>query len=945
MGFQGLPVVYPLLLMLFWSALNAQCEAGRRPRIDLDGAWQFRMDPESAGEAGSWASSDVVFADTIRVPGWWQAQGFGKRTGVLRNHYAGDAWYRRTVSIPSSWGGKIVMLRVGGVHRRAAIFVNGVNAGAHDGFSTPFSIDISAHIRAGADNILALKVSNPGDNVWQPNTITNGTDAIGTLNYLANWGGIYGHVELEALERIWIERVDIWSDIAKKQAHFHVVLNNRENRTSRRLAIEIAVGEQKNTAEVEIEPARNLETDVTVDLPAALLWSPEHPNLYNAIISLREDTHALDRVEERFGMREIVTRGNVLLLNGKPVYVRGFTDDNIEVLTGSPPVSKQIYLERLRSTRSQGFNAVRCHSRIPVPAFFDAADETDTLVMAELPAMVVQYFWPNKDFLRNEMERVLHTHQNHPSFMSLAFGTEFNVNQYRPLRGKEHERERQEADEDLSEGVAKLYRLAKSIDPRRLFLSNDGFLLRPTDMAVVMGVPSEFAGDIPFMRHEFGEYLCSLPDISLSDKFTGVLVPTWLERKKEWADQQGLAELYPAYVRNSQRLLQLAHKYQIETTRKMPGFAGYTYQLITDYPGGTGEGDSWDEGWYDFFWKPKTPPEEGRLLNSPVLLMIGAGPGERTLWNSSQRLVQVWVSNYGEEEIDRGLLSWRLMDRKTVLQASKQGGVRVPLSTVVRAGEFTINPVELPEAMKLDLVLELQTGTATYKNHWDLWVFPKQGLMRDAPVPVISRIKWPRDMHRIYPFVREGSAEDPRSVLIVSTLDDTAARFLESGGRVWLMADQAQLGLSGDAHLYPVQSGAQGTLLQSHPALDGFPHEGFCDLQFYNLVERGWNFPLDTWPRELTPIAGVIWAPPVMGFLNPATFTFEKGLSKAAYMFEVRTGPGRLLVTTLRLREHLDDRYPEAVYLFDRLLRYVSGPKFEPRATVSKDLWQTLVVR
>ncbi len=56
-------------------------------------------------------------------------------------------------------------------------------------------------------------------------------------------------------------------------------------------------------------------------------------------------------------------------------------------------------------------------------------------------------------------------------------------------------------------------------------------------------------------------------------------------------------------------------------------------------------------------------------------------------------------------------------------------------------------------------------------------------------------------------------------------------------------------------------------------------------------------------------------------------------------------GEGRLLVTTLRLRDHLDEAYPEAVYLFDRLLRYVAGPAFDPRVEAGEEHLRRLLVR
>ena len=62
-----------------------------------------------------------------------------------------------------------------------------------------------------------------------------------------------------------------------------------------------------------------------------------------------------------------------------------------------------------------------------------------------------------------------------------------------------------------------------------------------------------------------------------------------------------------------------------------------------------------------------------------------------------------------------------------------------------------------------------------------------------------------------------------------------------------------------------------------------------------------------------------------------------KNLSRVGYVFEGKAGQGKLLVTTLRFREHLDEAYPEAIALFDRLLRYASGASFAPAAEIGEE--------
>jgi len=90
--------------------------------------------------------------------------------------------------------------------------------------------------------------------------------------------------------------------------------------------------------------------------------------------------------------------------------------------------------------------------------------------------------------------------------------------------GIKHESERQE----FLATVREFYNLAKSLMPDRLVMSNDGLVMEPTDM-VSAGRSTGSAH--PLVRHEFGAYYCTLPDVGLIPMFTGVMEPTWLAQK------------------------------------------------------------------------------------------------------------------------------------------------------------------------------------------------------------------------------------------------------------------------------------------------------------------------------------------------------------------------------------------------------------------------------
>lgn len=909
------PVLVALVLL---CAAPGLCEAAR-DRVDLNGTWDFRTDPQDDVDARAWSSGAIAPARTIVVPGAWQAQGVGEPRGALRHDYSGVAWYRRTIAVPDAWRGKVVTLRIGGAHRYTTLFVNGTRIGEHRGFSAPFSFDVTEAVRAGGDNVIALRIENPGAAPVEGPREQKPVHPTGMLNYLGNWGGIYGNVELSATEPTSVERVYIRPDVEKRTVRLQITVGNRAAQAfTGDVRVSIAPRYQAST-QVQVAPGGRADVDLTVAIPDAHLWSPADPHLYTAAISLATGGRERDRIEERFGMRQLQTRGNVLLLNGKPLYLRGYGDDNIEVLTGFPPASREVYVERLRLARSFGFNAVRFHSMTPAEEFFNAADEVGIFVMAELPAAYTQYVLPHRELLRQELQDVVMAYRNRPSLLSIAFGNEFNLSWLET--GAERERFLATVDE--------LYRLAKSLHPDGLVLSNDGYVMRPTDLV------SHYGGglpDLPVVKHEFGEYYCSLPDISLIDRFTGVYLPEWLQNKKKWVAEHGLDGEYAQYVHNSQRLQQLGRKYQIERVRQRPDVTGYHYWLIVDFPGGTGEGDSWEEGWFDYFWRPKgITPEDGQAINSAVLPLIGAGVGDRAVWNDTPRQVEIIVSNYGDDDLRDAPLSWKVVDEGRTI-AGDVMRVSVPMGAVKPVGQITMSEVSGTTPRRLQLVIDV----ASHSNSWSFWSFPRGGRLDRSDVPVYSTVKW-AGIKRLYPFVRtEAPAVGVEGLLITSALDDRARQYLESGGRVWLMAERGQTAARAEVAFFPAAGGALGTVVRDHPALDGFPHDGFGDLQFYNLMNGAVPLPLDRWAPDFRPIIGGIRT--TAGFLSKS-----KDLSRVGYVFEARVGKGQLLVTSLRFREHLDEAYPEVIQLFDRLLRYASGPAFTPAAEAGPDQVEALM--
>jgi len=319
--------------------------------VDLSGEWDFRMDPEDRGTAERWFEPGTAFDRKIHVPGAWNAQGVAFTSEIeLRAHEArhlngtnllgvdreaeklysvfpGPAWYRRTVDIPASWEGKIPWLVFEGVHRSADVWINGQVAGSHGSYLSGFRFDLSAWVRPGQAATVTVRVDARRRKEVDPLL-----GCLDTLDFLyVTWGGIHRPVRLEATGPRPIQRVFAIPHVAE------------------------------SSVEVQVEPAMPVGLEVLdaagvpvargtspLRIPQAKLWSPQSPVLY----TLRVTGPGGDGRTIRFGMRELRVRGSQFVLNGRPIFLRGYGDDCIFPNTIAPPVGPEEYRRRLSFARA-----------------------------------------------------------------------------------------------------------------------------------------------------------------------------------------------------------------------------------------------------------------------------------------------------------------------------------------------------------------------------------------------------------------------------------------------------------------------------------------------------------------------------------------------------------------------------------------------------------------
>lgn len=910
------------LLVILGVFLPLACvNAGEK--LDLNGTWQFRMDPKDTGKAEQWYSAGTIYDMTMPVPGAWNAGGAGAESHNLFHSFQGPAWYHRKVSIPATWRGKVIWLKFGGVHRYADVWVNGQFVGNHIAYITPFKFDITRHIGNDLSADIAVRVDGRQNPEIDPLFGCMDVMDAGELS----WGGMYRGVKLEATADSWIESVRAVPRIASSSVEITTEIGSRDSAQSAPTAVAVEVydanGNRVGGGKAPIGPGSTAIT-LSVRVPRAKLWSPRQPYLYTVKSKLMKGSTQLDALSDRFGMREIGTAGKNFVLNGKPIFLRGYGDDCVFPNTVAPPADKREYYRRFKMAKDYGFNYVRHHSWFPLAEYFEVADELGIMLQPEFPIAYDNYYdesTPEKRQLYLDAWReIIEANWNHPSIITWCMGNEL---------GGGHELSRE------------MYRMAKKIDPTRLVIDTDGLdipspgdKMRPTldfltplfDELRLFGLndnkyPSDLKPAKPILAHEMCNF-ATLPSLSQIELFGNGIRPHWLYALRDLVTKEGLESGYPAWVANSNKLQSVALKTNFEAARRSPDISGYHQWLFQDYWNGS-------NGVVDMFYRPKgASAAEFRKFNSPTVLLMDCP--RRSFRSGETAKIKLLVSRYEDGPSQNAALKWRLSAGGKVLATGREQGLRVK-STGVQ-GLRTVD-LKMPKATvvrKLTLAVELTDKNGKTANDWNLWVYPTDRLKPGKQI--ISVAGSPRT-GKLYPWMRDAEGKTELSgcnLLITSQLTPERLDYLERGGRVLLLSADGVFPATPSSYrpcwwLGDVRADSNtGTVVDTaHPAVSTVPNEGWLDLNFANLLIGSRAMLLNELPVKIQPIIRCL--------------DVHGALRHKAYLFEANVGRGKLLASSLNFGSSLYKKDPAAVFLLDRLIRYASGPSFSPVANLPAD--------
>ena len=462
-------------------ALNAMAQptVSPRERASFNAGWLFQKgDPVNAGDRLAYknlksallassagflqpeSSGSVVLPDSLGSeiantrPDYddkeWRALSLPHDWGIegpFKQEYEGETgklpwwgigWYRKHFAIPALDKDTQFFLDVDGAMSHAAVWCNGHFVGGWPYGYASFRLDLTPHLKAGTDNVIAIRLDNPPKSSrWYPG------------------GGIYRNVWLVKTSKVHVAQWGV------------VVTTPRVAKDEATVELKVAVDNQSgakrkvtaNTAILELGPDGATNPPVAasdsilqdagprasfsfaIPIKNPKLWNVESPHLYVAVTTLKDGDVVLDRTETVFGIRTIqFTTDHGFLLNGKRVRIQGVCDHHDLGALGAAINSRAIQ-RQLEILKEMGVNAIRTSHNPPAPELLNFCDRMGFVVMDEAFDCWRAGKTPNgyntlfDDWSERDMRALVRRDRNHPSVVLWSVGNEI-LEQSKPTGSK-----------------------------------------------------------------------------------------------------------------------------------------------------------------------------------------------------------------------------------------------------------------------------------------------------------------------------------------------------------------------------------------------------------------------------------------------------------------------------------------------------------------------------
>jgi beta-galactosidase len=367
------------------AALDSELEAqttSAPPRVRelFDYGWKFlKGDPPGAHQPAfadsEWRSLDLPHDWSVEGP-FTEKEPSGGPGGYAPT---GVGWYRKRFRVPASVKGRVVTIEFDGVYQNSEVWINGHYLGLRPFGYISFGYDLTPHLNAAGENVIAVKVDNsrqPGSR-WYSGT------------------GIYRHTWLTATNAVCVAQWGTFVTtprVSKEAATVRVKTKVRnEQRAAATCTLATMVLDRDGKAVQAVEATQEIgpraEYEFAQELPVEKpnLWAGiANPYLYTLRSTVRIGQQVVDEHVTPFGIREAVFDADKgFLLNGERLKLNGVCLHHDAGCLGAA-VPERVWERRFEVLKEMGCNAIRTSHNPMAPEFLDLCDRMGFCVMDEI---------------------------------------------------------------------------------------------------------------------------------------------------------------------------------------------------------------------------------------------------------------------------------------------------------------------------------------------------------------------------------------------------------------------------------------------------------------------------------------------------------------------------------------------------------------------------------
>jgi beta-galactosidase len=460
------------LAFILRSDLNRRCfaaESSPRQRLSLNSDWRFiKGDPTNSEVKLDYATlkpwllpsgadlstnapvqppegnpgADATYTQSgcddtawrrLNLPHDWGIEGpfnqeYPGETGKLP--WWGVGWYRKHFTVPAAEPGTRFYLDVDGAMAYAAVWLNGKLVGGWPYGYSSWRLDLTPHIRPGANNVLAIRLDNPTNSSrWYPGGgIYRNVWLVKTAPiHVAHWGTFVTTPEItddSATVSIKLDLENSSADSAQVKVSTEIYPLNSDGTPARRAVA------SASPLELKLDPHSTATSAQTAKISKPTRWTLEKPARYVAMTRVESGGKLLDSYETPFGVRTIqFTASNGFLLNGRRVPLNGVCDHHDLGALGSA-VNFRALERQVEILKEMGCNAIRTSHNPPAPELLELCDRLGLVVMDEAFDCWVRGKTKNDysklfpDWHEKDLRALVRRDRNHPCVVLWSIGNE-----------------------------------------------------------------------------------------------------------------------------------------------------------------------------------------------------------------------------------------------------------------------------------------------------------------------------------------------------------------------------------------------------------------------------------------------------------------------------------------------------------------------------------------